>query len=183
VSGGVEGNTVLVIGGGPIGLGVVLMAIEAGASKVIVSEPDPVRRACALELGADAAFDPLSEKPAKAISAAGFRAPDVVFECVGAPSLLQQTVDVMARHGRGVIVGVCRTEDRFYPARAVGKQVALFFALGYTDADFDFVVRYLANNAERAGKMISQVVSMADLPDTFDRLQKQKSLVKVMMKP
>ena len=183
VSGGVEGNTVLVIGGGPIGLGVVLMAIEAGASKVIVSEPDPVRRACALELGADAVFDPLSVDVSKAMSEAGFSAPDVVFECVGAPGFVQLSIDLLAPRGRVVIVGVCMAEDRFKPLKAIRKAATLVFALGYTTEDFKYSIQYLAKSAEKASRMISQTVSLTELPGVFDTLRKEKSLIKVVIEP
>ena len=61
VCGRVKDDNVLVIGGGPIGLGVLLMSIDAGAATVVVSEPDADRRACALKLGAAAAIDPTVE--------------------------------------------------------------------------------------------------------------------------
>jgi 2-desacetyl-2-hydroxyethyl bacteriochlorophyllide A dehydrogenase len=52
------GDHVVVVGLGAIGLLLVQMARMAGATQVTAVEPVPVRRALALELGADQAFDP-----------------------------------------------------------------------------------------------------------------------------
>jgi (R,R)-butanediol dehydrogenase / meso-butanediol dehydrogenase / diacetyl reductase len=183
VCGDMQGHSVLVIGGGPIGLGVLLMALEAGATRVIVSEPDAARRACAVQLGATDAIDPLTEDLPAAMTRIGVGAPDIVFECVGAPGFLQQTIDVMARRARAVIVGVCMIEDRLLPRSAIRKEATLKFVLGYTMDDFHHVSRYLADHADRAGAMVSRVVPLDALPEVFDQLRSQKSLVKVLMTP
>lgn len=183
VCGDMKGDTVLVIGGGPIGLGVLLMAIDAGAGRVIVSEPDAKRRDCALLLGATGVIDPIAEYLPSAMANRCIGAPDIVFECVGAPGFLQQTIDVMAKRARAVIVGVCMTEDRLMPRSAIRKEATLKFALGYEDADFEHVSRYLAFHAEKAAAMVSKVISLEDLPDVFDQLRSQKSLIKVLTTP
>lgn len=183
VCGEMQGHSVLVIGGGPIGLGVLLMALEAGAARVIVSEPDVRRRACAIALGAADTVDPLTEDLSSGMVRLGIGAPDIVFECVGAPGFLQQTIDIMARGARAVIVGVCMTEDRLLPRSAIRKEATLKFVLGYTMEDFHHVSRYLARHADKASTMVSRVVSLDALPEVFDQLRSQKSLVKVLMKP
>lgn len=181
--GDMQGHSVLVIGGGPIGLGVLLMALEAGAARVVVSEPDANRRACAVQLGAMDAIDPFGEGLPSTMARIGIDAPDIVFECVGAPGFLQQTIDVMSRRGRAVIVGVCMTEDRLLPRSAIRKEATLKFVLGYTMDDFHHVSRYLARHADKATAMVSRVVSLDALPEVFDQLRSQKSLVKVLMTP
>lgn len=183
VCGRVKDDNVLVIGGGPIGLGVLLMSIDAGAATVVVSEPDADRRACALKLGAAAAIDPTIEDLPSAMARIGIGPPDAVFECVGAPGFLQQTIDVMAARARAVIVGVCMTEDRLMPRAAIRKEATLKFALGYTQHNFAHITRYLSQNAQKAAAMVSMVVSLDALPEVFDQLRSQKSLIKVLMTP
>ncbi|WP_441280420.1 alcohol dehydrogenase catalytic domain-containing protein [Tardiphaga sp. 862_B3_N1_1] len=183
ICGALTGDSVLVIGGGPIGLGVLLMAIEAGARKVVVSEPDVNRRACALQLGAAAVIDPTAEDLSSAMVRLSIGPPDVVFECVGAPGFLQQTIDVMAVRARAVIVGVCMTEDRLMPRAAIRKEATLRFALGYSRKDFEHVSQYLSRNPEKAAAMVSKVVPLNELPDVFDQLRSQKSLIKVLITP
>ena len=55
------GDSVVVLGAGPIGLLCMQVARAAGASRVIVSEPAPARAEAARRLGADAVINPLEE--------------------------------------------------------------------------------------------------------------------------
>jgi len=55
------GSTVAILGAGPIGLLLLQLAIRAGASKTLVSEPEATRRKVAKQLGADVVVDPLNE--------------------------------------------------------------------------------------------------------------------------
>jgi (R,R)-butanediol dehydrogenase/meso-butanediol dehydrogenase/diacetyl reductase/L-iditol 2-dehydrogenase len=55
------GDTVIIAGGGPIGLLVLQLAIKAGASKVLLSTRSPEKRALAKQLCADVVVDPIHE--------------------------------------------------------------------------------------------------------------------------
>jgi len=79
------GDTVLVIGAGPIGIMHLLLARLSGAARALVAELSPARRKQALALGADRAIDPATEDLAQAVRAetAGAGA-DVIL--VAAPS-------------------------------------------------------------------------------------------------
>ena len=85
------GQTVLVIGGGTIGLMMVQMARLCGASTVILSEPVEMRRNIGMEVGADAAIDPIHEDvPGRIKEICGRDGADVVIECVGKPFAVEQ---------------------------------------------------------------------------------------------
>lgn len=85
------GQTVLVIGGGTIGLMMVQMARLCGASTVILSEPVEMRRKIGMEVGADAAIDPIHEDvPGRIKEICGRDGADVVIECVGKPFAVEQ---------------------------------------------------------------------------------------------
>src|SRR4051794_858520 len=108
------GARVLVIGAGPIGLAVSLFAHVSGARHVAVSEIAPVRRAHAARLGA-AAIDPAEGDLGAAFARRVGGPPDVIFECVGAPGVLRQCLDLAPLRGRVIMVGVCRQEDTLLP--------------------------------------------------------------------
>ena len=55
------GDSVIITGGGPIGLLILQLAIKSGASKVLVSDPHIEKRKLAKQLGADVVVDPLKE--------------------------------------------------------------------------------------------------------------------------
>ena len=96
-----SGDTVVVLGAGPIGLLHVKLARLSGARKVIVSEPSTSRRAAALEAGADLTVDPTTED-LKAIvrdNSFGFGA-DVAIVAIGVPALANQALNLVRRRGR-----------------------------------------------------------------------------------
>ncbi len=84
------GQTVLVIGAGPIGLIMLQLAKLSGAAHIVVSEPTAQKRELALKLGADRALDPMSEDLAEALS--GYPNVDCVIECVGHAKTMAQAV-------------------------------------------------------------------------------------------
>lgn len=57
-----KGDKVLVVGGGPIGIAVILAARARGCGLVVVSEPSKERGRFAKEFGADVVLDPAKEK-------------------------------------------------------------------------------------------------------------------------
>lgn len=92
------GQTVVVIGGGTIGLMMVQLARLSGATCLILSEPNAMRRKIGLEVGADAAIDPIGEDlPGRVAEISGRAGADVVIECVGKPVAAQQAFQVADR--------------------------------------------------------------------------------------
>jgi threonine dehydrogenase-like Zn-dependent dehydrogenase len=85
-----KGQTAIVVGCGPIGLGVVAMLKAAGVRTVVASDFSPGRRALALALGADVVVDPAEGSPFDAARAAGSRFLD-------APALFELAVGTMEK--------------------------------------------------------------------------------------
>jgi len=100
------GATVLVMGLGGVGLSVVMGAVLAAASSIVVSDPVAARRAAALGFGATVAVDPITEDLAEVIRAAtAGRGVDYAFDAAGVPALLRTGFDVTAPGGTVVSVG------------------------------------------------------------------------------
>jgi threonine 3-dehydrogenase len=107
----VLGEDVLVSGAGPIGLMATAVARHAGARYLVVSEPNPVRRALAERMGATVAIDPrkraLPQVAAELGMVEGF---DVALEMSGNPAALRSALSSMA-HGGGVAILGIPTEE------------------------------------------------------------------------
>ena len=105
------GQTVAVLGGGPIGLLIAAAAKAAGASEVFMTEPLAHRRRFALEYIADAALNPYDVDVVGEIRRlTGGRGVDVAFEAAGESDTPQQAAAV-ARIGGKVIVAGIPTDD------------------------------------------------------------------------
>ena len=177
------GAAVLVIGAGPIGAGVTLFARMQGARHVIVSERSAERRALALECGATTVIDPDAEDVAARFAALAGKRPEIVFECVGVPGLLQQAVALAGMRGRVVVAGVCFGEDRLTPITGLMKEVSIQFSQCYTEADFAAVIDAVARGEARPQPMHSRTVGFADLPATFEALRNNPKACKVLIDP
>jgi L-iditol 2-dehydrogenase len=107
------GQTVAVLGAGPIGLLVAAVARAAGAGTVYMTEPLAHRRQFALDYAAhgmavaDAALNPDdSDVVAEILRLTDGRGVDVVFEAAGAADTPQQAVDVACAGGRVILIGI-----------------------------------------------------------------------------
>ena len=177
------GERVLIMGGGPIGLGVAAFAKLAGARDVIVSEFAPARREAAAALGATAVIDPGEEDVGETFAKIAGAPPDIIFECVGAPGMIQKCVDLTRPFGRVVVVGVCMVEDKMVPISAIFKEVNIQFILGYARPDWRLVLDLLVAGRIDPRPMITDVVSLEQLPDAFEALRKPTTQIKVMVRP
>jgi L-iditol 2-dehydrogenase len=104
------GGSVLILGGGVIGLLMVQLARLAGARDIVLSTRQAPRRALALELDATAVADPAGGDAAIAALLPG--GADVVFECAGLGETLLQATRLARRGGTVVLFGVVPEADR-----------------------------------------------------------------------
>lgn len=141
-----SGDRVCVIGGGPIGLFVAVVAKASGASDVIVSEPSAYRRHLARKLGIDQVIDPGDVQVRQAVLARtdGIGA-DVVFEAVGSPQTIEQAISIAAPGATVVVVGVTDAIDRasFHPQEMFFKELTIRGTKGPTFA-VERAIRWLA---------------------------------------
>ncbi|HSR30206.1 MAG TPA: alcohol dehydrogenase catalytic domain-containing protein [Anaerolineae bacterium] len=111
------GDTVAVLGAGPIGLLIAAVARAAGASEIYMTEPLAYRRQFALEYIADAALDPGGADlegggvVAEIMRLTGGRGVDTAFEAAGDPGTPQQAAAVTRIGGKVIIAGIAAGED------------------------------------------------------------------------
>ena len=178
------GSRVMVIGAGPIGLTVALWCRFFGARDVIVSEVATTRSDLAMKMGATRVIQPDLDKGAEGLlqqytDVAG-GAPDIIFECVGAPGLLQQCIEMAPQRGKIVPVGVCEQPDNILPFFGLIKELQIQFAIAYTRDDFDTCVAMLAEGRIDVSPMVTDIVSLDELPDAFEALRTPSHQCKVL---
>lgn len=101
------GQTVAVLGAGPVGLLTAAVAKAAGASAIFMTEPVAERRAFAQRYVADDVFDPEKENvAAKILAATEGRGVDVVIEAAGAMDTPQQGAEMVRLGGTLVLCGI-----------------------------------------------------------------------------
>jgi L-iditol 2-dehydrogenase len=103
------GSSVIVLGGGVIGLLTVQLARLAGATTVILSTRQKSKRDLAEDLGATASFDPSDDNPVDGLIGKKGLLPggaDVVIECAGVRETVAQAPKLAKSGGTVVILGV-----------------------------------------------------------------------------
>jgi len=95
------GETLVVVGAGPMGLMLTRLARISGVGQVIVSEPNEQRLALAGEMGADVKVNPAREDLAsRAREATGGLGADAAIVTVGVPGVAWETLRAVRRMGR-----------------------------------------------------------------------------------
>ena len=174
------GETAVVIGAGPIGLLVALVARAAGA-RVIVSEVHRARLQVAEELGFET-IDPLAGDAAQRVAElTGGAMAEVVFEVSGAPAAALSMTQLAAVRGRIVVVAIypeaqpVRLFDLFW------KELQLRGARVYEPADYARAIELLAEGSLPLGRLISRVEPLERLPSVFEELAHGTSDIKVIV--
>jgi len=120
---------------------------------------------------------------AAALRAMGGTAPDVVFECVGAPGLVEQAVKQVGNRGTVLLLGLCTQPDSINTFAMLAKEVRLVTSAFFTRQDFEASVDVLEQGAVEPRMMISGTVDLAGLPATFEALKRRTHQCKVLVAP
>ena len=179
--GGVEiSDQVVVIGGGPIGILIALVASHAGAD-VLVSEVSPFRRNLASELGLRS-IDPVAEDLTEIVLAwSDGKGADVAFEVSGSAAGVQALTDVLAVRGHGVVVAIHTEPTPVDLMAAFWKELDISGARVYQRDDFEAAVALLADGVIPAQSLITEVVPLSEADRAFERIASGEEVVKVMI--
>ena len=161
------GESVVVFGGGMIGIAALVVARAGGAATIVVADPLPGRRELALRLGADAALDPTVDGFADTLRAlTGGRGADMSVEAAGVPGAVAQALGVTRRGGRCVLVGLSATPSTLDTLRIAALEQELIGAMSHVwDEDFAAAVRLLERGALHADQVVAARVALEDTVD------------------
>ncbi|MGV8106786.1 MAG: zinc-dependent alcohol dehydrogenase family protein [Nitrososphaerota archaeon] len=106
-----SGNSVVIIGGGPIGLLMVQLVKNAGASRIILIEPDQQKQKLGVDLGADYCLSSVEENISEKINELTNSQVDVVIECVGNKDTVDQAIKLAGKGGKVVIFGLAPNDQ------------------------------------------------------------------------
>lgn len=105
------GGTVLIIGGGMIGLIMLQLAKLRGASVVALSEPIKEKRELAARLGADIVIDPFNEDLAGKLKEHNIKRVGTVIESAGRPSAIEQAIQVAGNKSTVMMFGLTKPDE------------------------------------------------------------------------
>jgi (R,R)-butanediol dehydrogenase/meso-butanediol dehydrogenase/diacetyl reductase len=172
-SGLTAGDKVVVMGGGPIGVLIAVVARDAGA-EVLLAEPDPGRRALVAGLGFGT-VDPGDVGDEVEAWTAGAGA-DVVFEVSGAASAVLAATGAARVRGTVVIVAIHPTPRPVDLQRVFWRELRILGARVYERADFERAVELLAAGVVPASGLITRTVGLHEVAEAFTTLENGQAM-------
>jgi L-idonate 5-dehydrogenase len=180
-AGSVSGKKVLVTGGGPIGLLVLITARAFGATPVALSDVVVGRRQLALKLGADVVLDPIEKslpEKVRELTGEGF---DVIFEASGAPPALRQAFTLIRPGGTIVQIGTLGGEDVSLPAnQLMAREIQFIGSFRYGNV-FDEAIRLASSGRVNLEPLISQVFPLEEVKQAMLRAFDKNDVIKVQI--
>ncbi len=177
----VPGENVLVIGGGPIGMLVALVARNAGGN-VTISEINENRLAYAAKLGF-ITLNPKNDDVAKAMhdTSAGIGA-DVVFEVSGSQPGVDLMTEAAATRGRIVMVAIHATKPAVDLFRFFWRELEMVGARVYHKEDYDQAMKLLDEGVVDCASFITDIKSLDEIQGAFEALTSNPNAMKSMIR-
>lgn len=176
------GDKVLILGAGPIGLGVAFWARRFGARQVIVQDINNFQEARAREMGATDFIVDLEDPVGAAERALGGKA-DIVYECVGVPGLIPQAIEQARVKGTVLVLGLCTRPETFVPFVALSKEVRIQTSAFFKRQEYEAALDALNAGVTEARALITDTISLEAVPDVFESLKKRTHQCKVLIAP
>jgi len=107
------GDSVVIVGGGVIGIMMLKLARLSAARRIIVVEPDAQRRELCREIGADAVFDPKDDDFDNGVKDFTRGGAEVVIECVGSNPAVDYAYQLVKNGGKLIIFGVSPSDQKW----------------------------------------------------------------------
>lgn len=174
------GETVAILGGGPLGQVTSLVAQAVGAGVVVVVEPVAGRREVAAREGALVAAPDEARKVVDAVTDG--RGADVVVDAVGGDRGLALAVDLVRRRGRIASVGVPGATVEIPAARAFTEELGFSFAIGDVMRDAEPLLALVRAGTLDPSVIASETVALVDAAEAYRRTTDRLTL-KALIRP
>lgn len=193
-------QTLVVMGAGIIGLGVVQSIKAICKAKTIVVDLSDKRLQMATQLGADVTFNAAREDAVGKISEmtgsgrlslveAPVSRVDTVFDCAGAPrdfsgtSVLEQALNLVTQNGKVVVVAVFEKALQIDHNVIVRKGIHLLGSWAWSQQEFAQSLELISSGKVDRKPLITHQFSLQDASEAYETQLNAAEAIKVMLKP
>ncbi len=180
------GDTVAIIGAGPIGLLHLLVAKRLGAEKAVIIDVVEERLALAHKLGADETINAIREDSVKKVrEVTEGRGASVVIEAIGKLETWEQALKMVRKGGLVLEFGGCPpgTEIKISTELLHYDEVTVKGAFHATPAHFRKALNLIASGSLDVKPLITGSMPLERIRDAFETLSSSKSDIKIAIKP
>ncbi|GAP40657.1 zinc-dependent alcohol dehydrogenase [Flexilinea flocculi] len=184
-AGNLEGKDVLIIGAGMIGLCILQNVKLQNPNRIFMADLNNKRLERALTLGASDVINTATGDSIEKIRAlTNGKMIDFSFEAVGIEPTANLSIKSLKIGGSAVWVGMCQKEMVINMQDIVCSARNIIGSFNYTHEEFGEVVNLMSTGKLATDALISEIVSLADAPDAFNRLHDHpESLMKIIIDP
>jgi len=179
--GGVQpGEFAVVIGGGPIGILIALVAQSRGA-RVLMAEVNPFRLRLAGELGIEAVDPSHTDLVSLVNQQTGDAGADVVFEVSGSSAGAEMMTKLPRTRGRIVVVAIFSDPPKVDLFRFFWRELKLAGARVYEPEDFEAAIALAGSGRLPLDRLITTVVPLDGLAEGFHQLERGGEVMKILV--
>ena len=167
------GQTAVIHGGGPIGIGV-YFTLKSRGVRVILSDPSPARRAVLKSLGVATVLDPSDGKVVSAIKdLTGGLGADASIDAAGVPKAFQAALHGTAVDGNVVVVAI-HTHPLEIGAMDILMSEARITGVALSCNAFPSVIKEMASGTYPSAGWVETIPFDGLIRDGFERLHRQE---------
>ena len=164
------GNTVVIIGGGSIGLLMVQLVKNGGASKIILIEPNPEKQKLGIEFGADYCLHPTEDRISEKINELTDSQVDLVIECVGNKNTVDQAIKFAGKGGKVIIFGLAPKDHNItLNLQYLFQKELKIFNSFLNPFTIKPAIELLINNRINVQKLITKQIYLKDISNFFHK--------------
>jgi L-iditol 2-dehydrogenase len=177
------GETVAVIGAGPIGLMTIAALRAAGAGRIWAVEPLAHRRDLAKGIGADAAIEP-GEAVAEILKLTGQRGVDLAIDCAAGDETTIQAMQMTRNAGRVALTGIHTTAIVKVDASAMRRKELTLFNVRRSNHEADEALALLGAHPSWFAPVLTHARQLDRIEEAFDIASQYRDGVgKMVVKP
>ena len=175
-------ETIVVIGCGPIGLGLMKLAQLAGARVIAVDVNDKRLEYAKTKIGVDMIVNALKEPVVAVKRLTDGDMATAVFDATGHKGALESGINYMSHGGRYVLVGLSKGDLNFNHPAIHAKETTIMCSRNATFEDFRHVVNILETGDFPTASFITHRVSFTDMIANFDSwINPETGVIKAMV--
>ena len=180
------GDSVVVMGAGPIGLLTMQVLNAAGAGAVYVSEPATARADAARVLGATIVMNPTEEDVvSKILEISGGPGVPIAFDAAAAQPTLQQGLEMVRRGGQVLVVSMAWENVDLLTVEWIGREVEMKASYGSQPIDWRTVLNLMERGllSEQAMVTDESFIGFDEMQSSMERLMKPDEHVQLVLVP
>ena len=169
------GETVLVMGCGPIGIGIIQLCKYLGATVIAMDINEHRLSVVQEQFGADHVVNALDNPKEQVLSITGGHLSQSVFDATGSKKAIESGTDYMKHGGNYVLVGLFKGDLTFAHPAIHAKETTLMCSRNATLEDFEFVMKVLREGKFNTSAYITSEVAFQNILTDFEGWASAKS--------